>query len=175
MDTRKKLVTGGAWQVNCNRKQISTGGPRSFAQADLSVHTNKGSFALIVPADAIIGAQSASAINQSIDQLRQQIKVPNKLDCRVATAETSVMRFPTIVALVPTEAQKSGYRLVSGGCDLFGPEPGQVAGRAHNGPIIASYPNDTRTGWYCRAMDPPGIPLEYRVRAWAVYCANLVQ
>ncbi|WP_105403427.1 hypothetical protein [Neorhizobium sp. T7_12] len=170
MKTVKTLNSGGTWQVSCDRKSRSDDHQQTYREADLSVHTSKGSFTVRVPADAAIGPQSASEINEKLRLVQaglqqQAAKIP-ELQCDLVSVDSGPFtRFPTAEAKIP-----AGYQLMGGGCDLSGAEPGQAGGRAHNGPITASRPNSSRDGWYCKAMDPPGVPLAYSVRAWAVYC-----
>jgi hypothetical protein len=171
MNTKKKLLSGGAWQVSCDRKPAGSTDSPTYPQADLSIHTSKGTFALQVPADAVIGPQSATAINQQINNILLKISKPDQIECSSTSAESPVTKSPTVQARIPQSALIAGYSVVAGGCELSGPEPGQAGGRPHNGPITASRP--TGDGWHCRAMDPPNIPLNYSVRAWAVYCRNI--
>ncbi|NJM36024.1 MAG: hypothetical protein HC850_16560 [Rhodomicrobium sp.] len=170
-NTRRTLNTGDHWQVSCRRSGEKVGDEIRFRQATLSVLTTAGAFDLPIPADAEIGPQSAAAITEAINQLRLGLLDTSKrrLRCVTITKESGRKNTPGITA-DSSEHIRNGYVLTGGGCELYGPAPGYPNGRAHNGPTTHSMPTASRDGWYCQAMDPPGIPLDYEIRAYATFC-----
>jgi hypothetical protein len=174
IDTTKRLLDGSSWSIRCDRVPVSTQNEMKYLEADLTVYTSKGNFSLKVPPDSEIGVQSSAAINKKLSVLESALSAQAKrepvMECRTSSLNSSWKRSPTATASMPADALRDGFKLVGGGCDLSGGEPGSPGGRAHNGPITASRPTDANDGWSCKAMDPPNIPLSYSVRAWAVYC-----
>lgn len=90
-----------------------------------------------------------------------------ELKCHVYSAISTKSRSPTVE--VPFQPGDVGlpWTVTGGGCELTGLDPGPDT-RTDNGPITASKP--LAAGWYCRAMDPPNIPLTYSVTGYVVYC-----
>lgn len=170
MDTRKQLLDGGVWQVSCDRIPDTSGINPVYPEANITVHTTKGSFSMAVLADSVIGAQSASALNEQIDKLKSTvISLSNKsvgLECKWNTDSSPVMRNPTVVANIPP-GDGPGWKQTGGGCEV-GIEGG------HWAPISYSGPND-QGGWLCIGRDPPNIPLNFSVKATIIYCKVVQQ
>lgn len=82
-----------------------------------------------------------------------------KLECRTAVETSPIQRSPQATATIPPEAGP-GWVVTGGGCQTFF--------NGHWPPVSQSMPSGN--GWRCQGNDPPNIPLNFSISAYAVYC-----
>lgn len=106
--------------------------------------------------DAALRAEAAvTALTQRIAKLGIQCEVQK-------TSGTG--HYPVVVAEIPKE-KRSAYVLTGGSCSM-----NSYPALPHNGTMLDSHSLDDRSGWYCRAGDPPNIPLGITVTAEVIFC-----
>jgi hypothetical protein len=108
---------------------------------------------------AVENARSAeAAAKTAMDQIKQL-----KIQCE--TQKTNATgHYPEVTATIPKEKQ-SLYVLTGGSCSMnYHPQ------LPHNGTMLESRPASDRSGWFCKAGDPPNIPLTITVTAEVIFC-----
>lgn len=104
-------------------------------------------------------------LQDRIDQLEGQRSTNQSaprtsLQCDQVSATSPLTRTPYASVQIP----EGPYMLTGGGCEV----PGFYG---HHPPIIRSRPSDDRRSWICQGADPPFIPLEFVLSAFAIYCS----
>lgn len=162
-DTVRKLDTSFI-NLRCERKAQDKAGVKVYPPTDLSISTNRGGIIIPIAEDAYQPLQWSTEIAAEIQQLRSALNVlqARKLSCNISTA-TDSKQYPVAVALVPDKEAV----LTGGGCFIsHHPET------LHNGPIVENGPLSDRSGWRCKAGDPPNFAMTIRATAYAIYCKN---
>ncbi|WP_441229412.1 hypothetical protein AB7828_03540 [Tardiphaga sp. 215_C5_N2_1] len=150
----------------CERlAQPGPGGTKLYPAVEITVATSRGTLLLPVGADAAMPIQYASEIGERIKQLETGIAKAGsrKMSCDLVQ-NVGTGHYPMVEAKIPASALNNSV-LTGGGCLM-----NQYPALPHNGTLLQNRPLDDRTGWKCAAGDPPSIPLNITVTAYAIYC-----
>ena len=165
MDTRKQIRDGNIWTASCNRQAILDKQVKIYPETDLTVHTTKGSFSLLIQADTAIGSQSANEITRKINVINADLsKVADrkpKLECKTTEISSPKMRNPFAIANIPV-AEGPSWVVTGGGCEAS-------FDGGHWPPIGKSGPEGV-AAWVCQGRDAPDRALVFSITARAVYC-----
>ena len=96
------------------------------------------------------------ALKDQIDELKQSAY----LECKTISKKSGWGHYPSVEITMSESDKNSEYVVVSGSCS--------VQGKGHNPPILTS--TRKSQGWYCKAGDPPNIPLQVKITIEATMC-----
>jgi hypothetical protein len=121
------------WSLTCTRTPAEAGTDQNFPATDIVIATSKANYTLLVPADAEIGPQSASALNARLDALVAEAsalkdQLAKKVgQCRICVNYQTAGDPPyscDAISMQPSKRECSGYRSVDeasgGGTEWIG-------------------------------------------------------